>query len=287
DGALVGIVRGLVEQHDRQPRDRHRRGRTEEAREPLGREALRQQGERHDQDPSRQPLDAEDHDVMTGHDRASGRTITWQGMGQTVLEILIAPALVAVATLVGRRWGARTGGLISAFPAVVGPVLLIIAQQRGDHAAARAASATLLGLVALSGFALAYARAAGGTRWPASLAAGWVCAIAAAGIAGWLLADAGLSVAMLAAVLSLALARRALPRSGSPHQGSPTAQSHEDIVVRMALTAALIILLTVLSNLFGPLVGGMLAALPVLASVLAVFTHRAHGSEATIGLLAG
>jgi hypothetical protein len=208
-------------------------------------------------------------------------------MGQTVLEILIAPALVAVATLVGRRWGARTGGLISAFPAVVGPVLLIIAQQRGDHAAARAASATLLGLVALSGFALAYARAAGETRWPASLAAGWVCAIAAAGIAGWLLADAGLSVAMLAAVLSLALARRALPRSGSPHQGSPTAQSEGDIVVRMALTAALIILLTVLSNLFGPLVGGMLAALPVLASVLAVFTHRAHGSEATIGLLAG
>ena len=208
-------------------------------------------------------------------------------MGQTILEILIAPALVGVATLVGRRWGAGVGGLVSAFPAVVGPVLLIIAQQRGNVAAERAATATLLGLVALSGFALAYARAAGETRWPASLTAGWVCAIAAAAIAGWLLADAGLPAAMMAAVLSLALARRALPRSGSPYEGSPTAQSHGDIVVRMTLTAALIVVLTALSDLFGPLVGGMLAALPVLASVLAVFTHRTHGAEATIGLLGG
>ena len=125
---------------------------------------------------------------MSGHGRANGRTLTWRRVGQTVLEILIAPVLVALATLVGRRWGARAGGLVSAFPAVVGPVLLIIAQQRGGVAAARAASATLLGLVALSGFALAYARAARGTRWPASLAAGWACAIAAAAIAGWSLA---------------------------------------------------------------------------------------------------
>ena len=55
----------------------------------------------------------------------------------------------------------------------------------------------------------------------------------------------------------------------------------------MALTAALIVLLTIASGLFGPVVGGMLAALPVLASVLAVFTHREHGSDATIGLLGG
>ncbi|HET7049236.1 MAG TPA: hypothetical protein VFI54_13315 [Solirubrobacteraceae bacterium] len=209
-------------------------------------------------------------------------------MGQTVLEILMAPVLVALATLAGRRWGARAGGLVSAFPAVVGPVLLIIAQQRGGLAAERAASATLLGLVALSGFALAYARAARGRRWPGSLAAGWACAIAAAAIAGWWLADAALPVALTAAVLSIAFARGALPRSpGQPYLGGSAKHPRGDVVVRMALTAALIALLTVASELFGPVVGGMLAALPVLASVLAVFTHRVHGSEATIGLLGG
>jgi hypothetical protein len=209
-------------------------------------------------------------------------------VGQTVLEILIAPVLVALATLAGRRWGAKAGGLVSAFPAVVGPVLLIIAQQRGDVAAARAASATLLGLVALSGFALAYARVARGTRWPASLAAGWACAIAAAAISGWALAGAGLPAAFAAAVLSIAAARSALPRSvQQPHISPPQTRRRGDIVMRMALTAMLIALLTVASELFGPVVGGMLAALPVLASVLAVFTHRVHGSDATVGLLGG
>jgi hypothetical protein len=47
------------------------------------------------------------------------------------------------------------------------------------------------------------------------------------------------------------------------------------------------VLLTIASELLGPVIGGMLAALPVLASVLAVFTHRVHGSDATIGLLGG
>jgi hypothetical protein len=208
-------------------------------------------------------------------------------VGQTVLEILIAPVLVALATLVGRRWGTRAGGLISAFPAVVGPVLLIIAERRGDLAAERAASATLLGLVALSAFALAYARFARGTRWPASLAAGWVCAIAAATIAGWSLGGAGLAVALTAAVVSIGLARTALPRgAGQPDVGAWT-NPRREIGVRMALTAALILLLTLASERLGPVVGGMLAALPVLASVLAVFTHRGHGSDAAIGLLGG
>src|SRR5690349_7191531 len=189
---------------------------------------------------------------MAGHDRASGRAITCQRMGQTVLEILIAPTLVATATLVGLRWGVRAGGLVSAFPAVVGPVLLIVAQQRGDVAAARAASATLLGLVALSGFALAYARAARGMRWPASLAAGWACAVAAAALAGWSLAGAGLPAALTAAVLSIAAARSALPRSAAQHVGASQAAPRGDVVLRMALTAALIVLLTGASELFGP-----------------------------------
>jgi hypothetical protein len=205
----------------------------------------------------------------------------------TLLEILIAPVLVALSTLVGRRWGAQAGGLISAFPAVVGPVLLIIAQQRGDLAAERAASATLLGLVALSSFALAYARSARRKRWPTSLAAGWACAIAAASIAGWSLAGAGVAVALTAAVVSIALARTVLPRRAAQPELGSSAPPRGDVATRMALTAALIALLTVASELFGPVVGGMLAALPVLASVLAVFTHRVHGSDATIGLLGG
>lgn len=52
-------------------------------------------------------------------------------------EPLIAPVLVALSTLAARRWGDAVGGLVSAFPAVVGPVLLGVAQQRGAEFAAR------------------------------------------------------------------------------------------------------------------------------------------------------
>src|SRR4051794_1535081 len=101
-------------------------------------------------------------------------------MLNVAIEGVLAPALVGAATLAARRWGERTGGLVSAFPAIVGPVLLVTALEHGAAFAARAASGTLLGLVALSAFTLAYARAARRLRWPASLAAGW----SAAGAAG-------------------------------------------------------------------------------------------------------
>jgi hypothetical protein len=59
----------------------------------------------------------------------------------------------------------------------------------------------------------------------------------------------------------------------------------------MAATALLVTVLAAAANRVGPLFGGMLAALPVLASVLAVFTHRQQGSAALIvflrGMLAG
>src|SRR3954451_10258382 len=101
-------------------------------------------------------------------------------MLNAVIEVVLAPALVGAATLAARRWGEQTGGLVSAFTAIVGPVLLVTALEHGAGFAARAASGTLLGLVALSAFTLAYARAARRLRWPSSLAAGW----AAAGAAG-------------------------------------------------------------------------------------------------------
>ncbi len=74
------------------------------------------------------------------------------------LELVIAPILVGGSTLACRWWGARIGGLISAFPAVIGLVLLITAHERGALFTARAANGTLLGLVALSGFVLVYSR---------------------------------------------------------------------------------------------------------------------------------
>jgi hypothetical protein len=202
-----------------------------------------------------------------------------------LLELVVAPALVGAATLAARRWGQRIGGLVSAFPAIVGPVLLVAALNHGPAFAARAASGTLLGLVALAGFALVYGRAAGRTRWPASLAVAW----AAAGLLGigvGVLA-AGTPVALLGASVTLLAAHRLLRGAGTGALPAAPIVPRWDLPLRMALTALLAVTLTAAASRLGPVVGGVLAALPVLASILAVFTHARYGTAAVVELLRG
>src|SRR5829696_5202774 len=101
---------------------------------------------------------------------------------EAVLEPLavavLAASLVGGSTLAALRWGHGIGGVLSAFPLIVGPVLLIAAERHGTAFAAEAAIATLGGLVALAAFALAYARAARRHGWAASLLGGWAVAAA-------------------------------------------------------------------------------------------------------------
>lgn len=200
-------------------------------------------------------------------------------------ELVMGPLLVGGATLAARRWGSRIGGIVSAFPAVVGPVLLITAQARGALFAARAADGTLLGLVALSAFAVTYGRAAVALGWRACLLAGWGAAALTAGVVSWTAGGVGLPVALAAAVISLSFAHLALPRAAIDWRAVRGASVN--IPVRMALTALLVVLLSAAAVVLGPLAGGVLSALPVLASLLAVFTHRGEGREAVIALLRG
>ncbi len=200
-----------------------------------------------------------------------------------LLQFVIAPGLVAAATLAARAWGHAAGGLLSAFPAIVGPVLLIGAIGHGPAFAARSAVGTLLGLATLSGFVVAYARTAPHAGWPLSLAAGWAVAALLALVVGAI--DAGLAAALAIAVLSLALAHRSLPRVAAPP--APAPPPAWDLPVRMAMTALLVVALAAAAARLGPTVGGILAALPVLACVLATFTHDQQGAAAVAQLLRG
>ena len=195
----------------------------------------------------------------------------------------LASSLVALATLAARRWGHGAGGIISAFPLIVGPVLLVAAERHGTEFAARAAAATVLGLASVAAFALVYARAAVRRGWVLSLLTAWAVAIVVALAAGRL--EVGLAGATVIAAGAIVLAHAGLPAASvrAAWQDQPQAE----LAVRMAMTAALIVLLTLAANRFGPVVAGILSALPVLASVLAVFTHRGHGPGALVDLLRG
>ncbi len=172
---------------------------------------------------------------------------------------------------------------MSAFPAIVGPVFLIGAERHGSLFAAQAATGTLVGLAALSGFALACGRTAPHASWPVSLAVGWAVAAATGALAATV--DASLPGALAIAVASSVLAYRALPRSVlelsvlDPRRG--------DLPLRMGLTALLVASLAAAGGWLGATASGVLAALPVLACVLAGFAHARHGAAAATQLLRG
>ena len=81
-------------------------------------------------------------------------------MALVALKVLLAPVLVALATLVARRHGPALGGWVSALPVIAGPVLLVFVVEHGADFAQRAARGTLMGLVSLSAFIVAYAHVA-------------------------------------------------------------------------------------------------------------------------------
>jgi hypothetical protein len=202
---------------------------------------------------------------------------------ELIVVTAVAACLVIASTMAARVWGHGIGGLVSAFPLIVGPAFLLAALRHDAAFAATMATATLLGVVSLSGFVLVYGRSARRCEWPWSLGLAW----AAAAVLGVLVGEVGgnLYGALLAAIVSPMLAHAALPRER--HADVPAPSPRWEMPARVALTALLIVGLTIAGERLGPTVAGVLAALPTLASVLAVFTHARHGPDALVAMLRG
>ncbi|GLY39210.1 hypothetical protein Amsp01_052340 [Amycolatopsis sp. NBRC 101858] len=91
-----------------------------------------------------------------------------------LLKLVLAPLLVVGSSLAGRRWGPGLTGLLVALPLVAGPILLITYLEQGPAFAARAASASLLGLVSLAAFAVVFARVSRARGWAGTVLQGWL-----------------------------------------------------------------------------------------------------------------
>ena len=199
-----------------------------------------------------------------------------------LLKLTLAPALVVAVTLAGRRWGPRVAGWLGGLPVIVGPILLAVAIEHGSAFAARAAAGALLGLLALCAFVLAYAWTARRTWWLPAVGAGWAATAAAtAALDSWT-PPPGLALAVVA--LGFVVTTLALPRA---EPGARTPPPRWDLAMRAGATAAIVLVLTGLAGVLGAHLAGLLAAFPVLASVLAAFTHAQDGPEAAAGLLGG
>jgi hypothetical protein len=199
-------------------------------------------------------------------------------------KLALAPACVAIASLVGRRFGPRAGGLAGGLPVVGGPILLVLTLQHGREFGSTAAAGSLGGLFATTVFVLVYA-------WLAVRAGPMVCVFA-----GWLgfLATISLlsafdpprEVALLMACGSFALAPLVMPDLGE-QETEPPRPPRWDLPVRMAVAAALVVAISAASSALGSRVSGLLTPFPILTAVLGVFTQHQSGAAAVEPLMRG
>jgi len=182
------------------------------------------------------------------------------------LRFLLAPLLVAAASLASRVWGERVGGWLSAFPFVAGPLLLVLCLEQGAAFGAVSAGKALYGLVALAAFALSYAHLARKWPWWWALPAAWSVYLVTAWSCGML----GLPIwARMAVVFGgLVLAKRLLPEVTGTFRGQ-SLPIVLDLLLRMVAAAALV----------GPF--------PIATTILVTFAHAQSGAAAVTRLLKG
>lgn len=203
-----------------------------------------------------------------------------------LLKLVLTPALIAGASLAGRRWGPAVSGWFVGLPLTSGPIALFLALERGSSFAAAAALGSLAGAIAEAAFCVAYAFVAVRVSGPIALGLASV-AFAVAAVALQPLAWSSTTAAASVCV-SLAVALRLVPSRAV--RSAPPSPPRWDLPARMVIATALVLGITELAPAIGPRWSGVLATFPVYAAILTVFAHRTGAAPAVAvlrGLLLG
>jgi hypothetical protein len=205
-------------------------------------------------------------------------------MALLTLKLILTPILIGGASLAARRWGHAVGGWIVALPLTSGPVALYIAVDRGTAFAAGTAEGTIGGLLGDATFALVYAWVAHRFGWQISVLSGLVAfALTAVAVQPFVTGPAVVLFVIVA--LAMAVCLRLAPPATTA-EGS-TLLPRWDIPARIVVGTAIVLAITEAASVLGPQLSGILAALPVYVTVLAVFAHRLEGPESAMGVTRG
>jgi hypothetical protein len=202
-----------------------------------------------------------------------------------LVKLSLAPLLVVGSSLAGRRWGHELSGRLVALPLVAGPILLITDLERGTRFASAAASASLLGLVALASFVVVFARIARRHGWVAAVAGGWLTFLAVALGVSTVPLPAGVGLAL--AVGAFALAPLLMPPDPHLEASSGGELPAWDLPARAIATAILVLGLTGAARGLGPTLTGVLTPFPVSNTVLAAFVLVLEGPRYANAFLRG
>lgn len=199
-----------------------------------------------------------------------------------LFKIVLAPVLILLVSLAGRRWGAGVAGWLLGLPLNSGPILFFLLLEHGPRFASDAARGSLLGILAWAAFCVVYATCCVRMSWWWSTLAGWIayCVIAAA------LVPVSLSAIWAFALVTLALAAIVVTFPKARQPDSPSSRPQQDLWLRMATASVMVVTLTGIARILGPMRSGILSAFPAYTTILAVFSHR-QGAPSAVRALKG
>lgn len=202
-----------------------------------------------------------------------------------IFKLIIGPLLIALVTLVTRRWGTAVGGRLTGLPLTSGPISMFLALEQSSSFAMSSAVTSMVGGVTVSVFCLAYAY--GAARFSSKM----ICLLLAT--CGYVVAVMILShitfsivTALLTGIIMLWLSLK-LIGPDSPNNPPAIAAKWWDIPFRMVVTVIVIFAITALANVMGPGIVGILTPFPVFTGILAVFVHAQSGHESVHQFLRG
>jgi hypothetical protein len=202
-----------------------------------------------------------------------------------LLKLVLTPALIALASLAGRKWGHAVSGWIVALPLTTGPIVFFLALSHGAAFAADTAAGILAGGFSLAAFVIAYGRLA--SRWT------WLPTLAAASIAFLIMTALLRPIQLpilplwLLVLTALYLAFRSLPPDHAPRPQFGEIPGWWDIPLRMVVATGFVVLITSVASRVGPHLAGLLAPFPFFTATMAAFAQHQYGSLAAVSVLRG
>lgn len=199
-----------------------------------------------------------------------------------LFKIFLAPVLIALVSLAGRKWGPGVSGWLLGIPLNSGPILFFLSVDEGQAFASHTAIGSLIGIAAWALFGLVYAFCCRKLAWWYSTLIGWIAYFLVAALI--LRFNLNVFVAFAAVVVILSLILLVFPKA--PRAESPSSYGKYDLVLRMLTAGVMVVSLTETATLLGPMRSGILSAFPAYTTILAVFAHQ-HGAAAAINVLRG
>jgi hypothetical protein len=198
-----------------------------------------------------------------------------------VAKLAIAPAFVAVVTLIGRRFGASVAGFLAALPVVAGPILGLLVAAHGPIFGATAALGCAIGTAPTMLFALSFARLAPRLPPLACLCASYAAYFASAALAYFIPVSWPFAIAV--PLVSWLVMLPAFPVHDVRLARTPAGRW--DLPMRITATFLMVATITGLARVLGPRIAGLLTPIPIITATLAVFSHQQGGAVTAAILL--